>query len=55
MRASWRSADGAARCGGVIRGGSNRRSVHVLNRMNEAAAAMDGRSLTYRELTGSRG
>ena len=33
----------------------NRRSVHVLHRMNEATAAMDGRSLTYRELTGSRG
>lgn len=33
----------------------NRRSDHVLVRMGDAAAAMDGRSLTYRELTGSRG
>ena len=33
----------------------NRRSDHVLVRMGEAATAMDGRSLTYRELTGSRG
>ena len=33
----------------------NRRSDHVLRRMGEAATAMDGRSLTYRELTGSRG
>ena len=33
----------------------NRRSEHVLVRMGEAAASMDGRSLTYRELTGSRG
>ncbi len=33
----------------------NRRSDHVLARMGEAAAAMEGRSLTYRELTGSRG
>ena len=33
----------------------NRRSSHVTVRMGEAAAAMDGRSLTYRELTGSRG
>ena len=33
----------------------NRRSEHVLVRMGEAAASMEGRSLTYRELTGSRG
>ena len=33
----------------------NRRSSHVTNRMGEAAAAMDGLSLTYRQLTGSRG
>ncbi len=33
----------------------NRRHVHVLNRMSEVTAAMGGRSLTYRELTGSRG
>lgn len=33
----------------------NRRNRHVTRRMGEAAAAMDGRSLTYRELTGSRG
>ena len=33
----------------------NRRDRHVLRRMGEAAAAMDGRSLTYGELTGSRG
>ena len=33
----------------------NRRSRHVIDRMGEAAAAMDGRRLTYRELTGSRG
>lgn len=33
----------------------NRRGVHVLDRMGEAATSMDGRRLTYRELTGSRG
>ena len=33
----------------------NRRGVHVLDRMGEAAGAMDGRRLTYRDLTGSRG
>ena len=33
----------------------NRRSEHVLDRMREAATAMDGRRLTYRDLTGSRG
>ena len=33
----------------------NRRGVHVLDRMGEAAELMDGRRLTYRELTGSRG
>ena len=33
----------------------NRRGVHVLDRMGEAATAMDGRRLTYRDLTGSRG
>ena len=33
----------------------NRRGVHVLDRMGEAAESMDGRRLTYRELTGSRG
>ena len=33
----------------------NRRSVHVLERMDQAAAAMGGRRLTYRDLTGSRG
>ena len=33
----------------------DRRSRHVLERMSEAATAMDGRRLTYRELTGSRG
>ena len=33
----------------------NRRSCHVTDRMAEAAAAMDGKSLTYRELTGSPG
>ena len=33
----------------------NHRSEHVLVRMGEAATAMDGRSLTYRELTGSSG
>ena len=29
----------------------NRRKVHVIDKMAEAAAAMDGRSLTWRELT----
>ena len=33
----------------------NRRGDHVLDRMAEATATMDGRSLTYRDLTGSRG
>ena len=33
----------------------NRRNRHVIDKMSEAAAAMEGRSLTYRELTGSRG
>ena len=33
----------------------NRRSEHVTTRMAEAAAQMEGRSLTYRELTGSPG
>ena len=33
----------------------NRRGDHVLERMDEAAGSMDGRRLTYRELTGSRG
>ena len=33
----------------------NRRLVHVLDRMSEAATSMDGRRLTYRDLTGSRG
>lgn len=33
----------------------NRRTRHVTNRMAEAATAMEGRRLTYRELTGSRG
>ena len=33
----------------------NRRGDHVLDRMGEAAEMMEGRSLTYRELTGSRG
>ena len=33
----------------------NRRSEHVLERMDEAATEMDGRRLTYRDLTGSRG
>ena len=33
----------------------NRRGVHVLDRMGEAAGQMPGRRLTYRELTGSRG
>ena len=33
----------------------NRRSRHVTVRMGEAAMAMDGKSLTYRQLTGSRG
>ncbi len=32
----------------------NRRKVHVLDRMGEAAEMLDGRSLTWRELTGSR-
>ena len=32
----------------------NRRSRHVIDRMSEAAVQMDGRSLTWRELTGSR-
>ena len=33
----------------------NRRNRHVIDKVSEAAAAMEGRSLTYRELTGSRG
>lgn len=33
----------------------NRRDRHVINRMGDAAAAMTGRRLTYRQLTGSRG
>ncbi len=33
----------------------NRRKVQVLDRMGEAAEMLDGRSLTWRELTGSRG
>ena len=33
----------------------HRRDRHVLERMCEATAAMDGRSLTWRELTSSRG
>ena len=31
----------------------NRRGVHVIDRMGEAAEMLDGRSLTWRELTGS--
>ena len=32
----------------------NRRNRHVIDKMSEAAHAMDGRSLTWRELKGSR-